>query len=278
MMRVLLALVAALPLAAAQAPPPTAGEIMARVARNQERSQELRKAFVYHQSVLIRFRRMNRKLAREEMSDFTVTPTPEGFKKELTHFAGKYESKGQIVDYDKPHYEYKGVDIDGDMISELAEQCTNEKESRDGVAADMFPLTGKELPKYVFKLEGRETYRGRDAWRITFLPAKGGWEDDSGPWAGEVMVDAKAYQPLIVTTRLAKGFPVAVRILLGTNVKYIGFKISYDDFDGAWFPVTYGGEFELRALFFYKRLISLAMTNRGFERANVESRITFANK
>src|SRR5713226_1271930 len=83
--------------------------IMARVAVNQDRAQQARSAFVYRQSMLIRFQRGNGKLAREEQREYTVTPNETGFKKELAHFVGKYEKGGKLIEYDKPGYQYKGL-------------------------------------------------------------------------------------------------------------------------------------------------------------------------
>jgi len=58
----------------------------------------------------------------------------------------------------------------------------------------------------------------------------------------------------------------------------LGFAVSYQKFDdGVWFPVSYGGEFELKAVFFYKRAISIAMTNSDFRRADVTSDITYSD-
>ena len=42
-----------------------------------------------------------------------------------------------------------------------------------------------------------------------------------------------------------------------------------------WFPVSYGGEFEIRAVFFYKRTISVAMVNGDFKRTSVNSSVTY---
>jgi hypothetical protein len=39
--------------------------------------------------------------------------------------------------------------------------------------------------------------------------------------------------------------------------------------------VSYGGEFEVRAVFFYKRKISVNMTNTEFRRAKVNSSVTY---
>jgi len=53
----------------------TAEVIMAKVAANQDRAQQMRSAFVYRQNMLIRFKRGNGKLAREEEREYVVTPT-----------------------------------------------------------------------------------------------------------------------------------------------------------------------------------------------------------
>lgn len=257
-----------------------AAAIMAKVAANQDRAQQMRSAFVYHQSVLIRFQRGNGKLAREERREYTVTPTATGFNKELAHFAGKYENHGQYFGYDKPGYEYKDVDIDGEIANDLANDLTNEKGTRDGLARDVFPLTTKELPKYTFRLGGKENYRGVEVFKITFKPKKRTSLDpetgENSCWAGEALIDTHEFQPVLVTTWLAQGVPVAVQVLLGTNLKHLGFKVAYKKFDeGLWFPVTYGGEFQVRALFLYKRTIALSMVNSGFQRADVSSVVSF---
>jgi hypothetical protein len=53
--------------------------------------------------------------------------------------------------------------------------------------------------------------------------------------------------------------------------------VAYQKFgDGVWFPVSYGGEFEVRAVFFYKRTISVSMTNRDFRRTDVTTKVAYA--
>ena len=87
----------------------TAESIMAKVAENQDRAQAARAEFVYKQKMMIRLKRGNGKLAREEEREYTVTPTEKGIKKELTLFVGKYENKGRVTEYDKPGFVYKGT-------------------------------------------------------------------------------------------------------------------------------------------------------------------------
>ena len=76
---------------------PTVDQIMARVAENQARAQDMRRAYVYNQKVLARFHRTNGKLAREEKLRIPGHSTPPGVEKKLTHFEGKVERKGLIV-------------------------------------------------------------------------------------------------------------------------------------------------------------------------------------
>jgi hypothetical protein len=76
---------------------PSVDQIMARVAENQARAQDLRRAYIYNQKVVARFHRNNGKLAREEKLEYVVTPTPGGIDKKLAHFEGKYERNGQLI-------------------------------------------------------------------------------------------------------------------------------------------------------------------------------------
>jgi hypothetical protein len=256
---------------------PTVEEIMIRVAGNQDRAQEMRSAFVYHQDLLLRLLRGNGKTAREEEREYNVTPSPTGSQKQLTRFEGRYEKDGRLVDYHEPGFNYKDVDIDGDLIDGLADDLADDKRSRDGIAKDLFPLTTNQQKRYAFKLIGRDDYRGKSVYRITFKPIHPALTDEDGtPWEGELAVDAGDFQPVMVTTRLAKGLPVAVRTLLGTNLRGLGFKVTYDKFDeGIWFPVSYGSEFEVKALFFYKRKIAVSLRNSGFQRAKVSAKVSY---
>ena len=219
--------------------------------------------------------RGNRKLAREEQSEFTVSPTPEGTNKTRTYFLGKYARKGKMHEYHSPNYTYKDLDIDGELISDFTEDVTNDKSSRDGIGSDLFPLTSQQQNQYTFRLEETEEYKGRQVYRINFQPLKKKWQNGI-PWKGEVLVDMHEFQPVLITTRLAKGVPIWARMFLGTNIKHLGFKLEYKEFDeGLWFPVSYGGEFKVRGLFFYKRNISISLLNSGFKHAQVSSAITY---
>jgi len=262
-------------------PATTAEGIMLRVALNQDRDQEMRAAFVYHQNVMVRLHRTNGKFAREEYGEFTVTPTPKGITREQTLFRGKYLSHGKEIEFDKPGFEHKSIDIDADFAKSLMDDFGNDKESRDGVDHDCFPLTSKEQRKYAFHLEGTEDYRGTEVYRITFAPKMkpsiyAG--DDNGKWVGEVLVDRDEFQPVLVTSRLAFNVPAWVKVIFGTNVQQLGFKVTYKKFDaGLWFPVTYGGEFKLKAVFFYSRRIAMSMQNSDFQRAVVNSKVKFGD-
>ena len=71
--------------------------------------------------------------------------------------------------------------------------------------------------------------------------------------------------------------PLAIRTLLGTNFHGVGFTVAYEKFaDGLWFPVSYGGEFELRGLFLYHRVMTVAMKNSDFRRTDVTSNVAYA--
>jgi hypothetical protein len=255
---------------------PDIGQIMSRVAINQAKSQDMRQYFVYSQKQLLRMNRTSGKLAREERREYVVAPKVRGVKKDLTRFEGKYESHGKYVSYDKPGYEYKGLDIDGDLINDMSNDMTDDRNSRDGIANDLFPLTYHQQLKYEFRLIGMEQYRGRPVWRVAFEPKP---HQDFGEtiWKGEGLIDAEEYQPVYVTTRMALKLPVVVKTVLGTNLKGLGFAVSYRKFDdGVWFPVSYGGEFEVMGLFLYRRKISVSVMNSDFHRTDVTSNVAYA--
>jgi hypothetical protein len=257
---------------------PDVNDIMARVAAGQTRSQDARKQYTYHQKQVLRMLRGSGKLAREERREYEITPAAHGAQKELAHFEGKYEYKGKEVPYDSPGYTYKELDIDGELIDEMSEEMTNDEHSKDGLACDLFPLTEAEQHKYTFQLKGTEQYRGRAVYRVKFQP-KPHQESGEAAWRGEALIDAAEYQPVFVQTSLASRIPLAVKVLLGTNITGLGFAVSYERFeDGIWFPVSYGGEFAVRAVFFYKRKISVAMTNQNFRRTHVESSVTYVSQ
>ena len=258
----------------------TAAEIMTRAGCNQDRALQNRSAFVYHQKLLVRLHRVNGKLTREERREYTVSPTAGGYDRSLTRFEGKYATHGKLVAYDKPGFEYKGVDIGGVVVDSLASDLTGDSDSKDGIAKDLFPLVTKEQQGYVYRIVDKEDYRGKPAWRIAFEPkaVPKGEEGDKGDWKGEALIDATEYQPIWVSTKLAWKVPMMVRILLGTNVEGLGFSVSYQKFaDGVWFPVSYGGEFHVRAVFFYARNMSISLQNLDFQRADVSTSIRFAD-
>ncbi len=258
----------------------TADEIMSRVAENQNRAQESRSAFVYNQNLLVRMKRANGKLAREEVRDYIVTPHEDHSTKELTRLAGRYELKGRVLSYSERGFRRKSVDLDGEIIEELADKFAGDEKSRDGIHRDMFPLTAIEQRRYTFHLDGTEKYRDRDVFRITFLPKKGEKKgEDDLDWAGEALVDTHEFQPVLITTHLPKGLPLLVKTLLGTDLKQVGFKVTYQKIDeGLWFPATYGGELKVRALFLYARSMSIGVINSEFKRADVRTTVTFGEE
>jgi hypothetical protein len=261
--------------------PLTADAIMARVAENQDRADQMRADFVYQQDVLIRLNRSNGKLAREEHSEYTVTPTPHGIQRERQAFSGKYVDHGKTVEFDQPGFEHKNIDLDASMITGLNDSFCNEK-TRDGIERDLFPLTSRQQHKYRFHLDGAEDYFGIPVYRVTFQPLKrtsvlDADTDDDDVWAGEALIHRDEFQPVLITTRLAEKIPVWVKAVFGTDVKALGFKVTYKKFDeGLWFPVTYGGEFQFKALFLYSRKVGLSMRNSDFHRAKVDSQVTYA--
>lgn len=252
----------------------TADDIMARVAANQDRAEKLRSQYVYKQHIHVISRKTNGKLMREETTDFDVVPQPQGSQRQLKQIAGKYLSKGKYLTYSsEPAPERDG--LDGDLVHDFREDLTNDNKSRDGMGKDLFPLTTAQQAHYQFRLLGEQTANARQVYRVAFSP-----KDKSDiDWAGEALIDKEDFQPVNVYTKLSRKLPFVVRTMLGTDLPGIGFNVTYKRLpDGVWFPVTFGTEFRLRAVFFINRDLSISMLNSGFEHTHVDSKIEYSAK
>ena len=259
---------------------PNVDQIMSQVAAHQDQAEQLRAKYTYTQKVRIRALRGDGKLSREEYCVYNVVPTDKDTKKELVLFKGRYEDKGQVVEYKKSGEENpnRKIDIDAGVVPGLRDDLVNDNESKDGLAKHLFPLVSAEAKKYQYQLEGEETFKGRPVYRIKFRPKKEfeGFDDEKTVWAGEVLVDKADLQPISVTTHMSKGLPFLVKTTLGTNLHELGYAVAYSRFDpGVYFPVSYGGEFDVKAVFFYKRTFTISLENSDFRRGEAESKITF---
>jgi hypothetical protein len=259
----------------AQAPPaelpaaPLSAEaIMARVAANQDRSEALRKEFVYRQHIHILTHKPSGKLQREETADYDVAPTPQGTEKKLKTLTGRYWAKGKYQSFEgEPVPEEDS--LDGDLIKNFRDDLSNEK-TKDGLGKDLFPLTSDEQKDYQFSLLGQEVQDGRNVYHIGFRPK----DKNEITWAGEAYIDAAEFEPVRVFTKLSRRLPFMVRTMLGTDVPGVGFNVVYKrQQDGVWFPATFGTEFRIRALFFINRTVSIALENSAFEHTHVESKM-----
>jgi hypothetical protein len=252
----------------------TADEIIKRVAENQDVAASGRTHFIYHQNVLVRLKRTNGKLAHEETRDYTVAPSVKGLERTLVSVSGKVQRGSRTVTYSDASFRDKGLDIDRDIVQGMAEDFG--KDNKDGVDNDLFPLNSKALKSYRFTLKGSEKFQDHDVWAIQFEPVKVSWDDDDHCWHGEALIDKAEYQPMMITSSFACKIPAAVKVLLGTNVQQIGFKVTYQKFDdGVWFPITYGGEFKFRALFLYARSVGVGLINSDFKRTEVQTDVKY---
>jgi hypothetical protein len=282
--------IAVLPLAAQQ-PQLTAEAIMAKVAANQDGSQEARSRYVYIQHAKVVSRKGHTVMC-EETTDSRITPTETASHAELLKLNGRLLKKKQYITYtelsptqnrnaseqNKTQAEAEGDDLtinlddddtDRDLVENMRANLTRDK-SKDGFGSRLFPLTSKAQANYLFHLDGHERMNGRDVFHIDFRPRL----KDEYDWKGDAYIDAESFQPVVVRTAMSRKVPFAVRTLLGTNVPGLGFSIVYaEQPGGAWFPVSFGTEFKLRVLFFFSREITINAENRDFEQTHTDSKI-----
>lgn len=275
---------------------PTAEAVMARVATNQDQAEAERAHYVYVQHAKMISRRGGTVMC-EEITDYRMTPSSEGSQEQLLTLDGRQLTKHKYLTYhalppdpaaaksedkNKKENEKKNEDnpetihvtigddsMDRDIVENMRWNLIHDK-SKDGISAHLFPLTSKDQADYAFRMIGRERMNGRDVFHIRFRPKK---KDDFG-WSGDAYIDTRAFQPVLVTTGMARKIPFAVRTLLGTNLPGLGFTVTYaPQPDGVWFPVTFSTEFKIHVLFFFHREIILDAQNREFEKTHVTSRI-----
>jgi hypothetical protein len=283
-------------------PLPAAEVVMARVATNQDQAEAERAHYVYVQHAKMTSRHGDRVLC-EEITDYRMTTSRDGSQEQLLKVDGRYLKEHQYLTYtkllprdedkpkeadkdkgkeahkEKPERKEKQKDpafdpnsdetIDRDIVENMRWNLIHDK-SKDGIDAHLFPLTSKDQADYAFRMVARERLNGRDVFHIAFRPKK---KDDFG-WSGDAYIDTTAYEPVLITTGMARKIPFAVRTLLGTNLPGLGFTVTYaPQPDGVWFPVTFSTEFKLHVLFFFNRQIILDAQNRDFEKTHVTSRI-----
>jgi hypothetical protein len=183
--------------------------------------------------------------------------------------ARKDKKKDKAKDKDPIFDPDSNETLDRDLVENMRWNLIHDK-SKDGIAQHLFPLTTKDQANYAFRMVGREHLNDRDVYHIAFRPKK---KDDFG-WSGDAYIDTTAYQPVLVTTAMARKIPFAVRTLLGTDVPGLGFTVRYaPQSDTVWFPVNFSTEFKIHVLYFFHRQIILDAQNRDFEQTHVTSRI-----
>jgi hypothetical protein len=279
MMRTLFLVIAVWQTAVAS-PALTADDIMARVAAKQQFSEHARAFYVYRQKIVVLIRDSQGHLTREEVSEFQVVPDAGRTSRELIAFSGRYwragtstpcSRSGEFTPGDGFRYE-----ADPHLSHNLRDGLIGNRNSKDGLAPGLFPLTASEQGKYRFSLKGQEIDRGVEVYRIAFRPQRKTLDEDA-VWQGELLVSTSDFEPLSITTKLAHGIPLWVRTALGTNLPNLGFSVTYRKFDkDVWFPVSYGAEFRVRVLFVYSRLVSISMQNSDFRRTAVDSSVAFS--
>jgi hypothetical protein len=265
-------------------PTPNAADIMARVAANQDSAEAERAHYVFVQHATMSSRK-GKTVQCEEVTDYRITPSDSGIHDELVKLDGRLRVNGNYVTYhtlapdndnskvendkDSVSVTIGGENADRDMVEHMRANLMHDK-SKDGLNSRLFPLTSKEQTAYDFQLVGQERLNGRNVYHITFRPKD---KDDFG-WKGDAFVDVTTFQPVLVTTGMARKIPFAVRTFLGTNLPGLGFTVVYaPQPDGVWFPTSFSTEFKIHVLYFFHRDIVLDAQNRDFEKTHVTSRM-----
>jgi len=234
----------------------------------------MRYVYVQHARVLSR---KGKTVMCEEVTDSRIVPTANGSNVELLKLDGKQWIKNHYATYTTLQNKKESVekdeiwddDMDRDLVENMRSNLTKDK-SRDGLAARLFPLTSKNQESYEYRLIGRERMNGREVFHIRFQPK----DKNEYTWKGDAFIDATQFEPVVISTTMARKLPFVARTLLGTNLPGLGFSVVYaPQPDGVWFPVSFGSEFGLRVLFLIHRTIVIDAQNRDFEKTHVTTRV-----
>lgn len=259
---------------------------MARVATNQDQDETERAHYVYVQHARVTSKK-GKRIQCEEVTDIRIAPAAKGSHQQLLKLDGRVLDKDKYLTYTRllpdqhsPEPSSEPSDsitiqtgqLDRGLVESMRNGLTNDKaeDSKDGISANLFPLTSKRQADYAFHLIGREHMNGREVFHIAFGPKD---KHDFG-WKGDAFVDTTAYQPVAVSTTMNRKLPFAVRTLMGTNLPGLGFTVVYaPQPDGLWFPVSFSTEFKIHVLFFFNREVIIDARNQDFEKTHVTSEV-----
>ncbi len=153
MRRLLLAVataVLAVPAIAAQSAAPatpTADEIMAKVAANQDRTEAARTRYIYMQHIRTVSRKPGGKVMCEEVTDSRVSPRAKGSHQQLLTLDGRYWQKGHYVHYTTLQEQDAAPSKDEAAKGEAPKdkEVKTEKEDLDGMDIDLVENLRKNL-------------------------------------------------------------------------------------------------------------------------------------
>lgn len=255
-------------------PSPSPSVVMQQVGSNQDKAQSARGSIVYDQVIRVVSRQKGGRLVCQQESRYTITPQAEGTKRTLLLTRGTYLKKGHPISFNKEVEDGSGT-LDTSIVKSFRDGLTQDEDTKDGLSADLFPLTSEHQEKLEFESEGERLIRQRAAYAIRFRP-----RDRKGyGWAGEAFVDKEDLQPVQVYTQMARKLPFFVRKMLGTDVPGLGFTTEYTRVDkDLWFPASFGAEFQIHAVYFFTRTITISMQNSNFRHADVQSRVSYGSE
>jgi hypothetical protein len=121
---------------------PTAEEIMAKVAANQDRTEAARTHYIYQQHIRVTSRKPGGKVMCEEVTDSRVSPRAKGSHQQLLTLDGRYWQKGHYVHYTTLQ-EHETTQPKGTEPKQ--KEARTEKEDLDGLDIDLVENLRKNL-------------------------------------------------------------------------------------------------------------------------------------
>lgn len=159
----------------ATASAPTADQIMAKVAANQDRTEAARTRYIYLQHIRAVSRKTNGRVMCEEITDSRVSPRTKGSHQDLLKLDGRA--------WQKNHYIHYATLQDQETAEHKDKQAKSEQEDLDGIDVDLVENLRKKTPlTTVLQTQKKKAHEAKLV-SMLMLPTRGsrrtGWRKDS---------------------------------------------------------------------------------------------------
>ena len=244
---------------------------MAKVAANQDRSEQARKQYVYRQHIHVVTRKTNGKLMREETTDYQMVPQADKTHRQLEKLTGKYWDKHKYIEFSGEPCPRHGQPRCRPGQGHARRPDRTEVERR--IRAEPVSVFDEEAARlhassWLVVRRSKDTMPTASALR---RPTRAEYD-----WAGEAYIDAADFEPIYVYTKLSRKLPFAVQNACWAPTFRASDTACVTKSSRAecGFRRLTAPSLRLHVLFFLNREMMVSLDNKDFQQTHVETKIT----